>query len=76
LFKIKATYDGNHFKFEKPLPKGKYNVELRFTESNESNEDMINEILELSGVWNEKDVDLFDKIMKERKNFSSERIEL
>ena len=39
----------------------------------ESNEDVINEILELAGTWDEEDVDLFDEIIKERKNFSSGR---
>ena len=73
LYKVKATYDGNNFKFENPLPKGNYNVELRFTKLEEPNEDVINEILELAGTWDEEDVDLIDEIIKERKNFSSGR---
>ncbi|MCL2116427.1 MAG: hypothetical protein FWH29_09420 [Methanobrevibacter sp.] len=76
MYKINATYDGKDFKFEKPLPKGKYNVELKFIKADESKKDVINEILELSGVWDEENVDLFDKIIKERKNFSSDRVEL
>ena len=46
---------------------------MRFTKLEESNVDVINEILELSGTWDEEDVDLFDEIIKDRKNFSSGR---
>jgi len=30
MYKIKGIYDGKNFNFENPLPKGKFNVELRF----------------------------------------------
>ena len=76
LYKIKATYDKGRFKFELPLPKGKYDVELRFTKQEESDKDVVNELLKLSGVWDEEDVDFFDEIIKERKNFSLAQKEL
>lgn len=73
MYKMKIAYDRNHFKFEKSLPKGEYNAELRFTKLNESNKDIINEIIKLSGTWDEEDVESIDEIIKERKEFPSDR---
>ena len=70
MYKIKGTYDGKNFKFEKPLPKGKFNVELKLSEEKkEMTEERINKILEFSGMWSDIDTKIFDEIIEERKNF-------
>ena len=70
MYKIKGTYDGERFSFENPLPKGKFNVELRLSKiKEEMNEEKINKILEFSGIWNDIDTKIFDDINR-RKNFS------
>ena len=40
MYKIKGKYDGHHFKFDKPLPKGHFNVELKFIKT-DKHEDKI-----------------------------------
>ena len=65
MYKIKGTYDGKNFNFENPLPKGKFNVELRLSKAKkEINEEKINKILEFSGIWSDIDTRYFDDIIR------------
>jgi len=76
MYKIKGTYDGKNFKFKNALPKGNFNVELRLSKvKKELNKERINKILEFSGIWSDIDTEIFDDIIKTRKNFSKGREE-
>jgi len=71
IYKIKGTYDGKNFNFENPLPKGKFNVELRLSKAKkEINKE---KILEFSGILADIDTEIFDEIIEERQNFSKGR---
>ena len=71
---IKAIYDGNNFKFEEPIPvRGKYEVVIAFTKPIEKTQE---KILEYFNTWNEDDVNCITEIMKERDNFSMNRVEI
>ncbi|MDR0913229.1 MAG: hypothetical protein LBM96_11640 [Methanobrevibacter sp.] len=73
MYKIKASFDGVNFKFNQPLPKGNYAVELTFIKSDKKK--IMDDLLELASTWDD-DVKLIEDVMEERKNFSSNRLEL
>ena len=74
MFAVKAIFDGNNFKFEEPLPiKENYEVVITFTNPIEKNQE---DILQYFNTWNKDDVDCISEIIKERENFSLNRIEI
>jgi len=74
MFAVKAIFDGNNFKFEEPLPiKENYEVVITFTNPIKRNQE---DILQYFNTWNEDDVDCISEIIKERENFSLNRIEI
>jgi hypothetical protein len=74
MFAVKAIFDGNNFKFEEPLPiKENYEVVITFTNPIKRNQE---DILQYFNTWNKDDVDCISEIIKERENFSLNRIEI
>ena len=74
MFAVKAIFDGSNFKFEEPLPiKENYEVVITFTNPIKRNQE---DILQYFNTWNKDDVDCISEIIKERENFSLNRIEI
>ena len=74
MFAVKAIFDGYNFKFEEPLPiKENYEVVITFTNPIKRNQE---DILQYFNTWNKDDVDCISEIIKERENFSLNRIEI
>ena len=74
MYKVKAIYDGNSFKFEKSLPfNEKYEVEIIFKKPIKRSQQ---KILEYFNSWDKKDLEPIEEIINERKNFSLNRKEL
>ena len=73
---VKAIYDGTDFKPVEPIPvNGKYEVIITFTKQIESKEIKKQRLLKHFGSWNQEDVNVIDKIILERGNFSINRVE-
>jgi predicted DNA-binding antitoxin AbrB/MazE fold protein len=73
MYAVKAIYDGNIFKLDEPVPvKGEYEVIITFTKPVEKSQE---EILQYFGVWDDEDVNYMADIIKDRENFSLNRIE-
>ena len=73
---INAIFDGNYFKPIEPIPvEGKYEVIITFTKPIDANETKRQRILKHFGTWNNDDVEIIDKIVQERENFSKNREE-
>ncbi|MDR3223038.1 MAG: hypothetical protein LBT66_04795 [Methanobrevibacter sp.] len=73
MYKIKGIYDGKYFKFETPLPSmGKYEIEIKFIKPINNSQE---KILEFFNIWDKNDEN-FEEIIKERKNFSLDRMEI
>ena len=74
MFAVKAIFDGNNFKFEEPLPiKENYEVVITFTNPIKRTQE---NILRYFNTWDKDDVECISEIIKERKNFSLNRIEI
>ncbi len=68
---IKAIYDGKEFKTLEPIPvKGKYVVAITFIEPVDNGQQ---DLLKYANIFNDDDVKFVEKVMEERKDFSSGR---
>ena len=74
MYEVKAIYDGNNFKFTEPLPiKENYEVVITFTKPIKKTQE---DILQYFNIWDKDDADCIVEIIKERENFSFNRIEI
>jgi len=74
MYEVKAIYDGNNFKFTEPLPiKENYEVVITFTKPIKKTQE---DILQYFNIWDKDDADCIVEIIKERENFSLNRIEI
>jgi hypothetical protein len=68
---VKAIYDGKEFKTLEPIPvKGKYVVAITFIEPADNGQQ---DLLKYANIFNDDDVKFVEKVMEERKDFSSGR---
>ena len=68
---IKAIYDGKEFRTLEPIPvKGKYVVAITFIEPADNGQ---HDLLKYANIFNDDDVKSVEKVMEERKDFSSRR---
>ena len=73
MYAVKAIYEGNNFKFEEPLTiKEDYEVVITFTNPIKKSQE---NILKYFNTWDKEDVDCIAEIIKERENFSLNRME-
>ena len=73
---INAIFDGNNFLPTEPIPvNGRYEVVITFTKPINAKEKR-QRIIKHFGTWNDDDVETINQIMKERVNFSINRIDL
>ena len=73
MYAVRAIYEGNHFKLERPVPvKGKYEVMITFTWPLQQTQE---DILPFFNIWDEEDIHCMTEIIKERANFSLGRPE-
>ncbi|MCL2323066.1 MAG: hypothetical protein FWC47_13310 [Oscillospiraceae bacterium] len=67
MFAIKAIYDGDSFRLEKPIPvKEDYEVIITFVEPIKKDQ---SGIMELFNTWNDEDAEFICGLMEERNNF-------
>ena len=74
---IKAIYEKGYFKPLTPFPaEGRYEVTIIFTKHTDSKAEKQKRILNLFGKWDEEDAKEIKKIIQDRKNFATNRIDI
>jgi len=77
MYAVKAIYDGNYFKPVEPIPvEGKYEVVITFTNPIDTKDKKRQRILKHFGTWDDEDIKILNKIIKERADFSKNRDEI